>query len=399
MKGLKVLVVQLGARRAYELATMLHERGALASLQTGAAWPDGSSPFLGRILPSLNSAISRRTVHGLPREKLRRTYVPEAFGAVAKVLGVRSDIRFALEDWVLGKICRFRGLTAADVVLSTMGNGGPSFLSWARNRGAKIATDVFISPLADQIESEEQANWPGWDAAPITDRQVAASLKRAAKIVELSDLLICPSETVIRGLQRIPGFTPKKACLLPYGLGDVRIGAGVPEPRRVLFAGTANLRKGIPYLALAASSLRRHGYQVRVAGPVSPAIRAKKECCDLVFLDKLSRIEMMEELSRADVFCLPSLAEGMASVTLEALAKGVPCVVTAAAGSPVTHRHDGMIVPERDPLALAEAIRTICEDRPLREDMSKLALGKAQIHSSASIGDRLYKELSKLRGQ
>jgi glycosyltransferase involved in cell wall biosynthesis len=289
-----------------------------------------------------------------------------------------------------------RGLAGANVVLNTFGNGGLSFLSWAKRNGAKIVTDVFITPVADEVEAAEHVRWPGWEQSHVSSKLIASNRVRVTKLVELSDLLLCPSASVIDGLKTIPTFHPAKVALLPYGLGDVAIERGDPYPRRVLFAGTANLRKGIPYLASAASMLRGEGYEIRVAGAASSALKSRKECAALTFLGKLSREQVADEFKRADVFCLPSLAEGMASVSLEALARGVPCVVTKAAGAPIIDQHDGLIVQERDPAGIAAAIRSICENRDLRRAMSDCALETAKRHEGGIIGDELLLLLKRL---
>lgn len=66
------------------------------------------------------------------------------------------------------------------------------------------------------------------------------------------------------------------------------------------------------------------GYDVRVAGTASAIIRGRPECAALTFLGHLGPDEMAAEFLTSDVFCLPSLAEGMARVTLEELAYGLP---------------------------------------------------------------------------
>jgi glycosyltransferase involved in cell wall biosynthesis len=142
--------------------------------------------------------------------------------------------------------------------------------------------------------------------------------------------------------------------------------------------------------------LRPDGYEIRVAGSVPPSIRARDECADLTFLGHLGPDQTAEEFRTADLFCLPSLAEGMARVTLEAMAAGVPLVVTRSAGAPLTDGLEGMIVPERDGAALADAIRLVAEDRELRARMSVAALETASKHRLEVIGDRLYAVLSEL---
>ena len=105
---------------------------------------------------------------------------------------------------------------------------------------------------------------------------------------------------------------------------------------------------------------------------------------------------MAEEFASADVFCLPSLAEGMARATLEALANGLPCVVTRASGAPITNGKEGLLVPERDGPAIAEAIATIVEDRDRRNHISEAALRRARDHTPDQIADTLYSTLTEL---
>ena len=397
---IRVLVIQMGARRAYEIARILEKRGVLAVLQTSAAWPEGSVPggLLGRILKRHPGPCARRTIQGVPPEKVRTTFLPEAVGTGLRILGVETERSFRIEDWLLGLEARRRGLAGANIVLNTTGNGGIGFLRWAKARGAKIATDVIITPKVFDILKEECERWPGWEPSQHLDK--AASIYRAQSeaLVAISDRLFCPSETVVDGLSTIRGFDPPKVARVPYGLGKALIEAGTPVERRILFAGHAGLRKGLPYLAEAARILRARDptFEIRVAGAASDIVRARPECADLTFLGHLGPDLMAEEFRTADVFCLPSLAEGMASVTLEALANGIPCVVTRSAGSPVVDGEDGLIVPERDGAALADAVAAITADRARRARMSEAALQRAAEHTLDKIGARLHTTLNSL---
>jgi glycosyltransferase involved in cell wall biosynthesis len=103
---------------------------------------------------------------------------------------------------------------------------------------------------------------------------------------------------------------------------------------------------------------------------------------------------MREELTRADVFAFPSLVEGSAGVTYEALGAGVPVVTTKAAGSVVTHGVDGILVHERDPAALAAALVEVIEDRERRTRMANSARRTAQAYSWDAFADRLVAAMS-----
>ena len=102
---------------------------------------------------------------------------------------------------------------------------------------------------------------------------------------------------------------------------------------------------------------------------------------------------MAEEFARADIVVLPSLAEGSAGVTYEALAAGVPIVTTPEAGSVVRDGIEGRIVPSRDPETLANAITEIIEDRPRRERMAHAARERAQEFTLERYGERLIAAL------
>ncbi len=72
----------------------------------------------------------------------------------------------------------------------------------------------------------------------------------------------------------------------------------------------------------------------------------------------------MPALYRAcDIVCLPSYREGLPTVLLEAGASGLPIVTTDVPGcrDVVRHGENGLLVPPRDPVALADAIQKIIE--------------------------------------
>lgn len=77
--------------------------------------------------------------------------------------------------------------------------------------------------------------------------------------------------------------------------------------------------------------------------------------------------EVRRWYGRASLFCLPSEQEGFGIVFLEAMASGLPVISTTAAAIPevVPHGQAGLLVPPRDPRALAAALLQLLED-PLR---------------------------------
>jgi glycosyltransferase involved in cell wall biosynthesis len=73
-------------------------------------------------------------------------------------------------------------------------------------------------------------------------------------------------------------------------------------------------------------------------------------------------------LDAIDLFVMPSHLEGLCTSLIDAQALGIPCVATRAGGIPdiITEGVNGLLVPPRDPAALAKAIISLWRDEPLR---------------------------------
>jgi glycosyltransferase involved in cell wall biosynthesis len=95
------------------------------------------------------------------------------------------------------------------------------------------------------------------------------------------------------------------------------------------------------------------------------------------------------------VFFLPSVCEGSAIVTYEALISGLPVIATPNTGSIVTDGVTGYVVPTRDTQAMVDKLRRLHLDRGLLSQMQKAALGNAKMASLEGFGDRLLRALSK----
>jgi glycosyltransferase involved in cell wall biosynthesis len=216
-----------------------------------------------------------------------------------------------------------------------------------------------------------------------------------------SDHFICPSPAVQDDLVTNFGIAQGRTSLVPYGVHRCWLTVETrPARGRILFVGEANLRKGIHYFAMAAARLRRtsRGYALRVAGGVTPRVAEQSLCRGLEFLGRIPRDRLREEFAAADVFVLPSLWEGSAEATYEALAAGLPVVTTRAAGSVVRDGIEGRIVPERDPVALADGVAEIVEDRDKRARMSVAARERARDYTWERYGERLVGALKTLPG-
>jgi glycosyltransferase involved in cell wall biosynthesis len=93
-------------------------------------------------------------------------------------------------------------------------------------------------------------------------------------------------------------------------------------------------------------------------------------------------------LDTLDVVALPSWTEGLPLVLLEAMARGRPVVATRVGGTPevVTDGETGLLVPPRDPEALAAALRRVLDDPDLARRLGDA--GRAQVAERFSAAEQ-----------
>ncbi len=84
-------------------------------------------------------------------------------------------------------------------------------------------------------------------------------------------------------------------------------------------------------------------------------------------------------------------------MTYEALAAGIPVITTPVAGSVVRDGVEGLIIPQRDPVAIADALEQIIENRMLRDRMADAARERANAYTQKRYGERLVAALEGFR--
>ncbi len=152
-------------------------------------------------------------------------------------------------------------------------------------------------------------------------------------------------------------------------------------PCTVLFVGRLVPEKAPGLLLDAVADLRRSGEDVRAvvagAGPLHASLRGRIDeegLADAVeLLGPVGQHDLPALYRRADVFCLPSDAEGIPVVLMEAMLTELPVVSTAVAGIPeLVTPQNGILIQPGDRRALVDALRSLVGDRARRS-----ALGAA----------------------
>jgi len=400
----KFIVAQVGARRGYAVPAILEKAGMLERFYTDITGDMGLGAVVSAaaILPLVGKSARRLGARHLPfnvRAKTKTFPAISLVHALREAIMARDPAAACREDVcfsnALGRAMLRHGFGSATHMYSMLGECGPLFAEGKR-RGLITVSEIYVPLSTERILTEERKKFPGWELNAPDYAAVCRGFESEHATSLDADFAICPSEWVRDDLVQNFGLPSERAAVVPYGVNSGLFSVrNEPVHCRILFAGTADLRKGIHYFGAAAEKLlmRRVRCEFRVAGNVERSVANQEQCRHLKFLGRVPRLKIGGEFAVADMLVLPSLAEGSAETTYEALACGVPVVTTAEAGSVVRDGIDGRIVPSRDPEALANAIAEIVEDRQKRERMSRAARDRAHDYTWERYGERLLAAL------
>jgi glycosyltransferase involved in cell wall biosynthesis len=195
----------------------------------------------------------------------------------------------------------------------------------------------------------------------LSEVHVSVSQAVADQIASRERLPVSRTEVIHPGIE-VERFAPTGAR------EPLRRTWGVPLDVPVVgWVGRMHRAKNLPLLLEAMGSLE--GWWVALAGEGEEARKVEEMSRDLGASERLVSVGGTDDvagfLEAIDVFCLPSLWEGMPLALMEAMAAGRPCVATAVGGvlELVTPGVDGLMVPLGDASVLAGAI-TEAASRP-----------------------------------
>ena len=399
----KFAVAQLGARMHYAVPRILHRHGALDRLYTDLPAPARFALALGRLSAKPAPAALRRMAARVPPDlpPARITALPGLGLAYAARLRFASSpaARTAAFVWAGRELCRrvlVSGLRDADT-LFTYNTAGLELMQFARRAGLRCIMEQTIAPASIErsLLDRECDRFPRWERRTASGPEAAEYERRERAEWELADVILCGSEFVREGVLAAGG--PFDRCVVvPYGVEPAltALPRSPRRPLRVLTVGTVSLRKGAPYVLETARMLSGSA-QFRMVGPLAISREAQQMLARHVELvGPVPRPEIARHYLWADVFLLPSVCEGSATVCYEALAAGLPVIATPNAGTVVRDGIDGFLVPPCDAAEIAERLtRFLCDASLLREASCRAQERAAQFDISA-YGVRLLAALA-----
>ena len=204
------------------------------------------------------------------------------------------------------------------------------------------------------------------------------------------------------------GLYDKTALIEAYLDNTVKEVEG-PRENIICFVGTVEGRKGVEYgIKAFARFLKDHpDYEFHIAGSFHEGYCDWNYCTDMEklvqdlgvadkvkFLGRVSNEEKNSLYAKSKAFLFPSLLEGYGWVMVEAMSYGLPVIAFDNTAMPYTvNETNGVLVPNKDVEAMADALAKVIDDPDLRERLSEGAKETVRNLPTREAIDREYQEL------
>lgn len=234
----------------------------------------------------------------------------------------------------------------------------------------------------DWTHQLSREHWPDW--SPFGPGGAERWYRREGRAYRDAEHVFATSTLVADSIVDFYGAERSRVSVVGAG-ANFNPPERLPErPREpvVLFVGREWVRKGGDRLVEAFAAVRERfpGAVLRIVGTDEAP-----EGEGIELLGTISDRDRMAELyAGATVFCLPSRAEPFALSISEAMAHGLPCVVTSVGGlaEVVVDGETGLVVPPDDAPALAAALLTLLESPELAEGYGRAGVERVRSHLS-----------------
>lgn len=270
----------------------------------------------------------------------------------------------------------------------------PILINALKSAGVPILLDMPVAPTAYSLRISKQH---GLDFLMV--HQSMLDFEHAS--FELADMIAAPSQFVADELMNL-GVSEKKIRIVSFGVDAPALQqaqnlsqcAGRLE---FAFIGNVNRRKGADLLLEVWDDPEFKQDRLHLCGRIFPEIQPYLTGSQGGTILRPGFIKPFEYLQHCDVFVFPSWLEGSAKAVYEAMACGLPVIVTHSAGSIVRDGIDGFIIDAGDKKALREHMLWF-KDNPERiQNMGIAAANRAReftwLRYANSIMD-IYQELS-----
>jgi glycosyltransferase involved in cell wall biosynthesis len=400
-----LLVHPFGNANVRAVLAALDRADRLGKFLTTLGWSN-SSPILRALPENLQAEIMRRG-YDVPHYQIKTHSAREIVRLLAEKFGLRWLTKHETGWASIDRVWTNLDAVASDYLqqnherLKIRGVyvyedcAARSFES-ARELGLRRVYDLPIAywETAQRLLRDEAQRYPEWEPTLGGTRDSGEKLARKTRELDLAEIVICPSAFVLDSLPEQTRLT-KKCVVAPFGSPSYTTyepHGTDGKPLRILFAGALSQRKGLADLFAAMKLVKSSDAELVVMGSlILPIQFYRNQFAHFIYEPPRPHAAVLRLMGSCDVLVLPSIVEGRALVQQEAMACGLPLIVTRNAGGEdlIVEGETGFVVPAGSPAALAEKIDWFLENRDRLPRMSAAARAKAAELSWAVYGEKI----------
>ena len=238
-----------------------------------------------------------------------------------------------------------------------------------------------------------------------TDQLFATVSELKEKEYEQANKITCLSQFAANTLMEA-GINSNKILINPLGFDesifyeDVQKGKAQKMPLHFIYTGIITKRKGVELLLETFAQLPNHLAKLTLIGPAGDATATLNKFLEnnnIFYQPYLNQQELANALRSADVFVFPSFLDSWAVVVLEAMASGLPVIVTNNAGAAqLVNVKNGIVVPVGNKEALLNAMFNFIQFPNLISVMGRSAAAIAKEHTWNKYASNLINEINQL---
>jgi glycosyltransferase involved in cell wall biosynthesis len=361
-----------------------------------------------RLQSPLKDLLLRRYEPDVDSESVVRWLFPDVLTRALRTLQVPDGPVWLVTNALFDRVVALRIPRKTEVVVAMQGGALATFRR-ARRLGARTAlvanTPHPVTELRIVTDEHRRLGLPPRRGQL---QAVARVARRIDRELAEADLVLAVSEHARRDLIA-NGVAHEKVVTTELGVDLTRFSPRRARRRQnaasVLFVGSVQPRKGVLHLARAVDTLRAEGIdcELDLCGRADPRYLRLLQPYVVAGAVRLrgavSRDELPEVYASADVFALPTLSDAHPQVVYEAMACGVPVVVTDRCGTPVHDGVNGIVVPHGDAHALSDAIRRLLLDPELARSLGEAGERAARACSWERFEAEVAGALARLSGR
>jgi glycosyltransferase involved in cell wall biosynthesis len=364
----------------------------LGKFVTTLGW-SSSSPILDVLPENLRAEMLRRA-YDLPHYKIKTHPVREIVRLLAERLGLRGltkhetgwasiDRVWTRLDEITANYLRENHERLKLRTVYAYEDCALRSFELAQEFGMRRVYELPIAywETAQRLLRTEAERYPEWEPTLGGTRDSQEKLARKTRELDLAEIVVCPSAFVLDSLPENVRCT-KQCVIAPFGSPHMSYESHrtYAKPLRILFAGALSQRKGLADLFAAMKLVNSRDAELVVMGSaILPMQFYRAQFEHFIYEPPRAHDAVLRLMQSCDILVLPSIVEGRALVQQEAMACGLPLIVTRNAGGEdlIIEGETGFLVPAGDPSAIAEKIEWFLKNRGKLPGMSAAVRAKA----------------------